>query len=319
MLSLLLSGLLLAAETFAQSSSNTTSNKRGLVYVPSKKYPSDDKIWTQAGSDLTWYYNYGAYPSDSFKNTQLEFVPMLFGAPNDPKSTDTTFLDSITALLKQGVKIKYVLSYNEPDGGTSTGGSNLPVDTAASTWMRNLKPLRNRFNISLGLPAVTGSPNGFSWLKNFNASCQLLDPAGCKADFVPVHWYGNFGGLASHVGEVMATYPDLPVWVTEYNLDNANLADSQQFYNQSSSYFDRLPNLDRYSMFASFRSDVSNVGPYATFLNQDGQLTDIGSWYLGGTATGHKSNGKKSSGANELKMPGSMVAVVAALALLVGY
>jgi hypothetical protein len=29
------------------------------------------------------------------------------------------------------------------------------------------------------------------------------------------------------------------------------------------------------------------VGPNASMLDQDGQLTDIGSWYLGGAATGH--------------------------------
>jgi len=42
----------------------------------------------------------------------------------------------------------------------------------------------------------------------------------------------------------------------------------------------------RYSYFGAFRSEESNVGPNAVMLNNDGQLTDIGSWYLGGTATG---------------------------------
>jgi hypothetical protein len=33
------------------------------------------------------------------------------------------------------------------------------------------------------------------------------------------------------------------------------------------------------------------VGPNASMLDQDGQLTDIGSWYLGGAATGHVPKG----------------------------
>jgi hypothetical protein len=45
-------------------------------------------------------------------------------------------------------------------------------------------------------------------------------------------------------------------------------------------------NITRYSYFGSFRSDASNVGPNAAMLTQDGKLTDIGSWYLGGNATG---------------------------------
>ena len=44
--------------------------------------------------------------------------------------------------------------------------------------------------------------------------------------------------------------------------------------------------ITHYSYFGSFRSDASNVGPNAAMLTQKGDLTDIGSWYLGGTATG---------------------------------
>lgn len=54
----------------------------------------------------------------------------------------------------------------------------------------------------------------------------------------------------------------------------------------SSEYFDRLDSVGRYSLFGGFRSKVSNVGPNAVMLSNDGRLTDIGSWYLGGSATG---------------------------------
>lgn len=46
-----------------------------------------------------------------------------------------------------------------------------------------------------------------------------------------------------------------------------------------------IRNVTRYAYFGAFRSDVSNVGPNAAMLTQDGKLTDIGSWYLGGEAT----------------------------------
>ena len=36
---------------------------------------------------------------------------------------------------------------------------------------------------------------------------------------------------------------------------------------------------------------MSNVGPNAAMLTEKGELTDIGSWYLGGTATGKKPKG----------------------------
>jgi hypothetical protein len=70
-------------------------------------------------------------------------------------------------------------------------------------------------------------------------------------------------------------------WITEYNYDGQDLDTTQQFYNESSEYYDRMTSVGRYSFFGSFRSKVSNVGVDATMLNNAGQLTDIGVWYLG--------------------------------------
>lgn len=52
-----------------------------------------------------------------------------------------------------------------------------------------------------------------------------------------------------------------------------------------------LSNITHYSYFGAFRSDVSNVGPNSAMLTQNGQLTDIGSWYMGGAATNNIPNG----------------------------
>lgn len=49
--------------------------------------------------------------------------------------------------------------------------------------------------------------------------------------------------------------------------------------------------VDKYSYFGAFRSDVSNVGPEASMLTQNGELTDIGAWYLGQEATGNVPRG----------------------------
>ena len=95
------------------------SSKRGLVHVPSSK-DSDDAIWTSDGSDLTWYYNYGATPSAPYAQTNsLDFVPMLWGAGT---ANETGFLDTVLAQMKSGANITAVLAFNEPDGGYSTGG-----------------------------------------------------------------------------------------------------------------------------------------------------------------------------------------------------
>lgn len=212
----------------------TRSAKRGLVYVPSSAHPADDSIWISNNSDLTWYYNYKSYPSPVYEPyTDFEFVPMLWGTPSD--TTDTTFLKNITAMIKAGSNVTYVMSFNEPDGTTATGGSDIEPELAASTWIRELEPLR-KLGVKLGAPAVTGANDGFTWLEDFFTACD----GGCTADFIPVHWYGDFQGLASHLGQVQTAYPSLTIWVTEFALQDGTLAESQALFNTSLEYFDRL-------------------------------------------------------------------------------
>ena len=222
----------LAAAAPLAIAASVTSSKRGLVYVASSTSDKDDSIWDASNSDLTWYYNYGPSPTSEYDNTGLQFVPMLWGAPSS--TTDMTFYNTVKGLIDGGMKIPYVLAFNEPDGCTS-GGSCVDATLAAQTWIREIEPLK-ALNVSLGAPAVTGSPSGFTWLQQFYTACA----GNCSSSFIPVHWYGNFEGLASHMGQVNATYPNMTMWVTEYAYPDGSLADSQSFYNQSANYFDGL-------------------------------------------------------------------------------
>ena len=307
----LLAPLLLFAPT--GSAEPRVSSKRGLVSTPDSRFPQDRDahIWTQ-NSPLTWYYNYQAEPSPAFDHlpqSEFEFVPMLWGKPEN--KDDTTFLQTVERLVgERKINITHVLGFNEPDGPRKWGGSDIDPDTAAHVWLKNIAPLRER-GIRVGLPACTGSPDGTKWLDNFLKSCsKQLSGKGptrnCTFDFVNLHWYGNFEGLASHIGGYSATYahpssasppcrlltsslprfPDKPIWITEYNLDHQDLSATQAFYNSSADYFDKTNVVERYSLFGAFRSDVSNVGPNAAMLDKDGRLTDIGAWYLGRSSTG---------------------------------
>ena len=101
--------------TMVYCQSPITSSKRGLVYVPSDKYPQDDAIWDSPSSDLSWYYNYASKPSASFAHfPKLQFVPMLWGAGNS-----TTFLSDVQSQINAGANITHVLGFNEPDGNSS--------------------------------------------------------------------------------------------------------------------------------------------------------------------------------------------------------
>nr|POE48087.1 alkali-sensitive linkage protein 1 [Quercus suber] len=271
MLSTSLSAILAVSLAAAQ---DLSSSKRGLIHVPSSDHADDDQIWDSASSDLTWYYNYNATPSDAYANSKLAFVPMLWGAP--ASATDTSFSDTVKSLIAGGTNISYVLAFNEPDA-CSNGGSCVDAPTAAATWIREIEPLKE-LGVQVGAPAVTSAETGYTWLEFFFRECA----GRCNPDFIPIHYYGNFQGFASHFGRVQATYQNISsIWCTEFAYPDATLEQSQDFYNQSVALMDRTENVTHYSYFGSFRSDVSNVGPNVAMLAQDGQLTDIGAWYLG--------------------------------------
>lgn len=187
-----------------------SSPKRGLVFTPNATTRIDDTIWVQKPTDLTWYYNYQPEPESTFDDipqSEFEFVPMLWGAPATPD--DTSFLKTVKSLIKdKGINITNVLSFNEPDAPSSWGGSDMEPAAAAQIWVNNLIPLQE-MGVRVGLPSCTGAPAGLTWLQNFLGECSKLISKGgktknCTYDFLTLHWYDNFGGLASHMGTYSA-------------------------------------------------------------------------------------------------------------------
>lgn len=214
----------------AQDTVEVSSPKRGLCYVKTED-PKDNTIWDNPNSDLTWYYNYASTPTSGL-DAKLQFVPMLWDASSAGNSPGS-FYNTVKGLKSSGNNIEYVLGFNEPDG-CKDGGSCIDADTAAQAWISEVEPLKD-LGIKLGAPAVTGSPRGLAWLQDFYTACD----GGCTTDFLPIHWYGNFEGMASYMGQVNATYENMTMWVTEFGLPNQSADDTETFFNQSISYLDQ--------------------------------------------------------------------------------
>ena len=187
------------------------SSKRGLAFTPNETTRQDDSIWVEKPTTLTWYYNYEPRPASTYKDipqSDFEFVPMMWGAPDN--LDDTSFLSTVKSLIKdEGINITNVLSFNEPNGPFVYGGSNMEPSAAAQVWVKNMIPLQE-MGVRVGLPACTGAPSGIPWLQNFLSECSKLvstddETRNCTYDFVTIHWYGNFDGLASHMGQYSAT------------------------------------------------------------------------------------------------------------------
>ncbi|KAI1608758.1 glycosyl hydrolase catalytic core-domain-containing protein [Exophiala viscosa] len=257
------------------SSTNSTTPKRGLTYISTTHSSTDDRIFTTARSPLTWYYNYAYTPS----SISLPFAPMIHSASDAQ--------DAISTI--ESLDVTHVLTFNEPDGSTASGGTNTTPSDAASIWLDAIAPLRlPPYDLFISLPATTGSSQGLTWLSEFNTSCYALNSSGCEFDFVATHWYGDFDGLASWLGQLHALYPNKKIWLTEFAVPAVSATDTLSFMNESLTYLDRLSYVERYGWFGAFRTDDAGAftGGGVSMFDNSGKLTELGATYLGGEADG---------------------------------
>lgn len=240
------------------------SSKRGLCW------PTDNvdsvTAFTKPCTKINWLYNWSPNPSPKATSRMLEFIPMQWNHVN---------IDELHGKIKQcGARI--VLGFNEPE---LTDQSNMPVDLAATEWVRCIEPLR-KSGVRAGSPGISSAPQGVAWLKDFITKIRAQ---GSDIDFYCFHWYGEtLGGFYDYI---WSTYyqlgPDKPVWITEFactnwNKDNPLPRDHvESFAKESVKYLDTIDWVERYAWFGPMR-DPGTVGKWAAMLDSDGNITPLG-------------------------------------------
>ena len=197
---------------------NGTSVKTDIrtFYVTKKGVCVNDKdMGTKvdpADMNIGWYYNWS---SKSFKETNfsnkkfhdLDFVPMIWGDPNEEFST------IFNRVKSNGYK--YMLSYNEPD---LKWESNTDPGTMLSRWNMFRE---NKGNIRLGSPATeTFQINSDKWWTPFWNGLTVDEKN--DMSFIAVHAYQHYYDNADTalqylhaIDEIYAKYHK-PIWVTEF-------------------------------------------------------------------------------------------------------
>jgi len=264
-------------------------SKKGFAYI-GDTHVSDNRLLTTSPSPLVWYYNWSPYPnSNLIPSDSLEFVPMIHGLDATSDSRTENVIRNLPP------SSTHLLSFNEPDGTTSSGGSSISPEDAAKAYIDYVVPFRDGRsggrNWKISHPSTTGSGNGLEWLRAFNESCYDIDADnGCPTDFVSVHWYGGFPGLASWLGTLDEFYnanssraASLQLWVTELGLPQQDAAATVQMMNQTIPYLDNLTYVERYAWFGAFRTDDANewTGNGVALFDDDGGLTELGALYMG--------------------------------------
>lgn len=281
-------GLLSALTTAQNTTTTTTSNpglKRGISWIGTNSASEDNSLFTANNTPITWYKSWSPYPirEDSFSS--LDFAPMIHGL-ND--------LEGDIDVIRR-MKYEHVLTFNEPDGDTSGGGTDISPHDAAVAWAEIVKlrdeKTRGGGGKKISTPATVGNFVGFDWLQKWNESCWEMyeDVGGCEFDFVAAHWYGGFEGLAGWMGQLHEAYPDKVIWVTELAMPQpATVGEVQDMMERSLAFLDQTEWIERYAWFGGFRTDEANgyTGDVVALFDKGGGLTELGALYMGGEERG---------------------------------
>ncbi|KEY73816.1 hypothetical protein S7711_03115 [Stachybotrys chartarum IBT 7711] len=304
--------LLLAHLSHAQSTSADLPSKRGLAFR-GDEHEGDNNLILSDGSAVSWYYTWSLWPAPALGDA-LVFVPLMHGLDD---AEDDELPRRLDALPESST---HLLTFNEPDGETDTGGSSISPEDAAEAYLEYIAPLRESARgrdrtWRISHPVVTSSDRGLEWLRDFNASCYDISDDGCPADFIAVHYYGPFAGLPGWVDTLRDFYADLapsaPLWITEVALPQASADETLAMLNETIAYLDDDDGVEAYAWFGAFRTDEANewTGDGVSFFNGEGELTDVGAQYLGGEEGGFETGmaGEDGDSSAPLLLPSSVL------------
>lgn len=232
-------------------------------------------LYTQL--DAGWYYNWAL---NGNPQPDYDYVPMAWGASGA--------LPPALNEIIQKKKTTHVLGFNESDNCNDQSGqyNNLCQPAVAVAYYENLMGL----GVRLGTPAPR--ENGPStWLTDFARIAKEKD---VRFDFVAVHWYdwGSnpvstpnadagqiFNRFKAYLASVYKIY-QLPIWITEFNANpKRNNAIQEAFLQLALPYLDSLDYVERYAYFQPNSGNAQNPLPTANYLDDNGNLTNIGSLY----------------------------------------
>ncbi|KAJ7254625.1 glycosyl hydrolase catalytic core-domain-containing protein [Mycena haematopus] len=273
--------LFLAQTTLAQLTSRTltvTNTSKAGIASGAGNTNRDLVQFTSTGK-VSWYYTWGLHP---VLDTNLEFVPMFWGQPDDVTQwTDPS--EGINATISE-LNPTAVLGMNEPQ---DPGQSNMTPQEGAEMWINYIEPLRAQ-GLRLGSPSTSSAPSGKIWMQDFFTACN----GACTVDFVALHFYDvNATAFSAYLIDFYDTF-QLPIWVTEWACQNyKNLSGPQctapevaEFLNQSQTFMDAQDWIERYSWYGIMRNPPG-VNPLNAMMDSNGKITDLGKQYIGPPST----------------------------------
>ncbi|KAJ7497598.1 glycoside hydrolase [Mycena latifolia] len=267
--------LLFLAHVCAHPTSRTVSvtNTSKAGVAGGGDWSTDMGQFTTTGK-ISWYYTWSVFSQD----TDLEFVPMLWGQKQVDQWTDASTGINATIAAKKPTAI---LGMNEPQ---EPGQSNLTPQEGADMWKTYIEPLRAQ-GLRLGSPAPSSAPSGKTWIQDFLTACN----GGCTVDFIALHYYDvNATKFIEYLTDFHDTF-QRPIWVSEWACQNFNngpqctLPETAEFLDQTQAFMDAQDWVERYAWFGIMR-DLQGVNGNDAMMDSNGKITDLGKQYIGAEA-----------------------------------
>lgn len=251
------------------------SRKRGIAYDLASQADME-----ALAAGVSWFYNWSprpnpALPMGAAKRFGVDFVPMLWNGDFDTAG--------IEALLAADPGIEYLLLLNEPN---LVDQANLTPQQAAELWPR-YEALAQKTGVKLVGPALTwGTMKDYAdpvaWLDDFHIAYQLRNAGRLpRIDHLAFHWYDY--GLAAQLDRLSKYGKSF--WVTEFA--NWHLGDGDA---QIDSVAKQKAQMAEMVAVCESRADVMRYAwftgrwrddfHHTSLLGPEGQLTELGQWYV---------------------------------------
>lgn len=273
----LLTAVSLVLSTLSISAMATTKSvKRGVAYDLAS--PAD---LSALAPGISWWYNWSPRPHDRLASYDyasmygVDFIPMAWNSNIDD--------GQLKLYLLAHPGIRYLLVINEPN---LVDQANMTPEAAAQFWPR-LEQISMQTGVKLVGPAMNwGTMSGYGdpvvWLDAFYAAYraqnQNRDP---QIDYLAFHWYDY--GLSAMLDRLSKYGKQF--WVTEFaNWHSPNdgvqidtLEKQKQQMADMVAVCETRADVFRYAWFTGRMSDDPH---FSSLLGNEGQLTELGRYYL---------------------------------------
>ncbi|KAK8002833.1 hypothetical protein PG989_002552 [Apiospora arundinis] len=132
---------------------NKAQSKRGVAYQ-GDKHKADNRLLFSPESPVDWYYTWSLWPAPE-AGDGVEFLPLVHSTDDlSSRSKADAFRKQLDGLPRSST---HLLTFNEPDGDTGSGGSAIEPKDAARAYIDHIAPLRSSW-ATAAAPGTSATP-----------------------------------------------------------------------------------------------------------------------------------------------------------------